>query len=114
MKSSDVVLIVVALILFLVLVGGFGFLGDVLNFRFLIKVLLALFLLFYVLGWKLCQYASKMTPNYQEKMELYKKVDDFIQGRLGFLPMIQLGDKLKLDSSYVVVISLVLILIIIL
>lgn len=116
MKTFDVVLIFVALVLFFLLIGFDSSLLGSFGFSVVFKILLAIFLFFYVMGWKLSQYRDKMFPALQKIVDYQKIVGEFLQNMFNALnvPKIKLGEKLSVDSAHVVIIVLILIFLIIL
>ena len=116
MKTFDVVLIFVALVLVFLLVGFDSSLFDGFGFSLVLKIILALFLFFYFMGWKLSQYKDKMYPTLQKFVDYQKKVSEVLQNIFVALnvPKIQLGEKLSVDSVHIVIVALVLIFLIIL
>lgn len=116
MKTFDVVLIFVALVLVFLLVGFDSSLFDGFGFSLVLKIILALFLFFYFMGWKLSQYKDKMYPTLQKFVDYQKKVSEVLQNVFVALnvPKIQLGEKLSVDSVHIVIVALVLIFLIIL
>ena len=116
MKTFDVVLIFVALVLVFLLVGFDSSLFDGFGFSLVLKIILALFLFFYFMGWKLSQYKDKMYPTLQKFVDYQKKVSEVLQNIFVALnvPKIQLGEKLSVGSVHIVIVALVLIFLIIL
>ena len=101
MKKLDVILLSIALVLIVVLLGGKA---DVATNSFD----------FYILGWKLQLYEDKTFPRIKKILSIYKGINNKLHQTFQFLPSIEIGNRLKIDSLEIVIISFILILLIIL
>ena len=70
MKKLDVILLSIALVLIVVLLGGKADVAtNSFDFSIIVRLILALFLLFYILGWKLQLYEDKTSyPSTRESI----------------------------------------------
>ncbi|MBE6328509.1 MAG: hypothetical protein E7072_00085 [Bacteroidales bacterium] len=115
MKKLDVILLSIALVLIVVLLGGKADVAtNSFDFSIIVRLILALFLLFYILGWKLQLYEDKTFPRIKKILSIYKGINNKLHQTFQFLPSIEIGNRLKIDSLEIVIISFILILLIIL
>lgn len=115
MKKLDVILLSIALVLIVVLLGGKADVAtNSFDFSIIVRLILALFLLFYILGWKLQLYEDKTFPRIKKILSIYKEINNKLHQTFQFLPSIEIGNRLKIDSLEIVIISFILILLIIL
>lgn len=115
MKKLDVILLSIALVLIVVLLGGkVDVATNSFDFSIIVRLILALFLLFYILGWKLQLYEDKTFPRIKKILSIYKEINNKLHQTFQFLPSIEIGNRLKIDSLEIVIISFILILLIIL
>lgn len=69
MKKLDVILLSIALVLIVVLLGGKADVAtNSFDFSIIVRLILALFLLFYILGWKLQLYEDKTFPRIKKNL----------------------------------------------
>ena len=115
MKKLDVILLSIALVLIVVLLGGKADVAtNSFDFSIIVRLILALFLLFYILGWKLQLYEDKTFPRIKKILSISKGINNKLHQTFQFLPSIEIGKRLKIDSLEIVIISFILILLIIL
>jgi hypothetical protein len=115
MKKLDIILLSVAFVLIVVLLGGKSDVTtNLFDYSIIVKLFSALFLLFYILGWKLQSYEDKTFPRIKKILSIYKEINSKLHQTFQFLPSIEIGNRLKIDSLEIVIISFVLIFLIIL
>lgn len=114
MKKLDIILLSVAFVLIVVLLGGKSDVTtNLFDYSIIVKLFSALFLLFYILGWKLQSYEDKTFPRIKKILSI-KEINSKLHQTFQFLPSIEIGNRLKIDSLEIVIISFVLIFLIIL
>ena len=106
MKKSIALLIGIALILLGTLTRGNWIIG--------LKLLCAMFLITLVLHWKIAPFKQQLFPKYQKAFGVTERMFIRLQNILGFIPKIQLGQGLLLDTSLVVCIILILMILVVL
>ena len=104
MKKSIALLIGIALILLGTLTRGNWVIG--------LKLLCAIFLVMLVLYWKIEPFKQQLFPKYQKAFGITERI--FIQNVLGFIPKIQLGQRLQLDTPLIVCIIFTLMILVVL
>lgn len=115
MKKTDIILISIALILMIILIGS-GNQESLISFEFskIVRLILAIFLLFYIVSWKLIPYENKTKPEIKKLLSFYQGFNNRLHQIFKKSPHIEIGEKLKIDSLEIIVITFVLILLIIL
>lgn len=98
MKKSIALLIGIALILLGTLTRGNWVIG--------LKLLCAIFLVMLVLYWKIEPFKQQLFPKYQKAFGITERIFIRLQNVLGFIPKIQLGQRLQLDTPLIVCIIL--------
>ena len=106
MKKSTVLLIGIALILSGILTRSNWIIG--------LKLLCAIFLLMLVLYWKIFPFKQQLFPKYQKAFDITERAFIRLQNILDFVPKIQLGKRLQLDTSLIVCIILMLVILVVL
>lgn len=99
MKKIDIILLITAFTLLFFLVGNIE--------GFIVKIFLGILLVGLVLHWKIAPFKTQLFSNY---FKVFNMVDRYIQKVflwLSFIPKIQLGQHLQLDSIYVIFIILI-------
>lgn len=94
MKKSIALLIGIALILLGTLTRGNWIIG--------LKLLCAIFLVMLVLYWKIAPFKQQLFPKYQKAFGITERIFMRLQNILGFIPKIQMGQRLQLDTSLIV------------
>lgn len=106
MKKADSVLIVTAFLLLMALlfhVGAWTFL----------KFVVALVIIGFVLYWKLFPYRHQLYPKYAKVMDTGEKVFSPILSLFSKLPNAKVGDKLFVDTKFLVFCSILLLILVI-
>lgn len=106
MKKTDVVLVFVSLAVLFLILGS--------SWIYLAKMILGAFLITFTLYWKLVPYKNELTGNYQKLFVKFDAVISFLLGLFKACPRISIGTRLQLESSYLIIISLIVLLLIIL
>lgn len=106
MKKSDIFLIVIALILLSMLIGS--------NWIIFLKFLCALFLMSLILYWKIAPFKNQLFAKYQKAFGIIEKIFIRLQNVLSFIPKIQLGLHLQLDTSLIVCVIFTLVILVVL
>lgn len=106
MKKSIALLIGVALILLGTLTRGNWIIG--------LKLLCAIFLVMLVLYWKIAPFKQQLFPKYQNAFGITERIFMRLQNTLGFIPKIQMGQHLQLDTSLIVCIFFTLLILVVL
>lgn len=106
MKKSIVLLIGVALILLGTLTRGFWIIG--------MKLLCAMFLVIFILYWKIVPFKQQLFPKYQKAFGITERMFVRLQNVLSFIPKIQLGKHIQLDMSLIACIIFILMLLVVL
>lgn len=106
MKKIDYLLISIGIPLMLLIVGG--------SWVIMLKFLLGILLIAFVTYWKIIPYKTQLAPRYQKTFGLIERVSQVFINALSFLPKFQLGQRLQLDMSYIVIIIIFVITLIIL
>lgn len=106
MKNSIVLLIGIALVLLGTLTRGNWIIG--------LKLLCAMFLVMLVLYWKIVPFKQQLFPKYQKAFGITERIFIRLQNVLGFIPKIQLGQCLQLDTSLIVCIIFTLMILVVL
>ena len=104
MKKSIALLIGIALILLGTLTRGNWVIG--------LKLLCALVML--VLYWKIEPFKQQLFPKYQKAFGITERIFIRLQNVLGFIPKIQLGQRLQLDTPLIVCIIFTLMMLVVL
>jgi len=107
MKNSDLIGLIIVLVLLFFLIGGNAW-------EFVIKILLGILLISIVLHWKIAPFKIQLFGKY---LKIFNVIDHGIQRiftNLNFIPRIQLGQHLQLDSTYITLIVCITIIIILL
>ena len=94
MKKSDIFLMCVGIILLIVLLG--------IRWILFVKILCALFLIGLVLYWKIVPFNDQLFIKYQQPFNFLEIVVRKLLGCLSFIPKLQLGRHLQLDSSFII------------
>lgn len=94
MKKSDIFLIIIASILLSMLIGSYWII--------FLKLLSALFLITLVLYWKIVPFKNQLFAKYQRAFSIIERMTTRLLGILDFIPKIQLGQHLWLDSSFII------------
>lgn len=105
MKKSDIFLIAIALILLSMLIGS--------NWIIFLKLLCALFLISLILYWKIAPFKNQLFAKYQRPFNILERMATKVLGILGSIPKIQLGQLLWLDSSFIIYIVLLIIILVV-
>ena len=106
MKKSIALLIGIALILLGTLTRGNWIIG--------LKLLCAIFLVMLVLYWKIAPFKQQLFPKYQNAFGITERIFMRLQNILGFIPKIQMGQRLQLDTSLIVCIFFTLLILVVL
>ena len=106
MKKSIALLIGIALILLGTLTRGNWVIG--------LKLLCAIFLVMLVLYWKIEPVKPQLFPKYQKAFGITERIFIRLQNVLGFIPKIQLGQRLQLDTPLIVCIIFTLMILVVL
>ena len=106
MKISIALLIGIALILLGTLTRGNWVIG--------LKLLCAIFLVMLVLYWKIEPFKQQLFPKYQKAFGITERIFIRLQNVLGFIPKIQLGQRLQLDTPLIVCIIFMLMILVVL
>ena len=94
MKKSIALLIGIALILLGTLTRGNWVIG--------LKLLCAIFLVMLVLYWKIEPFKQQLFPKYQKAFGITERIFIRLQNVLGFIPKIQLGQRLQFDTHFII------------
>ena len=106
MKKSDLILPIIAFAILLTLVGS--------SWMIMLKLGVGVLLLGVVLHWKVTPYKAQLTQKYVKIYNVFDSVFRIAFQAFNKVPNIQLGNRIQLDSSYVIIISLLTIILIIL
>lgn len=106
MKKSIALLIGIALILLGTLTRGNWIIG--------LKLLCAIFLIVLVIYWKIVPFKQLLFPKYQKAFGVAERIFIRLQNILGFIPKIQIGQRLQLDTSLIVCIIFTLVILVVL
>lgn len=106
MKRSELILSAIAFMLLLTLVGK--------SCLIIMKIAIGLFILFTVLHWKISPYKGQLSANYAKLFNAVDAVMKVILIPLSRIPNIQIGNRIQLDFSYVLIIGVLTITLIIL
>ena len=107
MKKSIALLIGIALILLGTLTRGNWIIG--------LKLLCAIFLVMLILYWKIAPFKQQLFPKYQKAFGIItERIFMRLQNVLGFIPKIQLGQRLQLDTPLIVCIIFTLMILVVL
>ena len=106
MKKSIALLIGIALILLGTLTRGNWIIG--------LKLLCAIFLVMLILYWKIAPFKQQLFPKYQTAFDITERMFIRLQNVLGFIPKIQLGQRLQLDTPLIVCIIFMLMILVVL
>ena len=106
MKRTDSILITTALIIFV------GLLLCV-NALAILKIVVCIIALILVLYWKILPYKSQLYPQYAKVADAIAKIVNPVLQLFNKMPNIRLGDKLFVDTKYLVLYSLLLIVLVI-
>lgn len=106
MKKSIALLIGIALILLGTLTRGNWIIG--------LKLLCAIFLVMLVLYWKIAPFKQQLFPKCQKAFGITERIFMRLQNILGFIPKIQMGQRLQLDTSLIVCIFFTLLILVVL
>ena len=106
MKKSIALLIGIALILLGTLTRGNWVIG--------LKLLCAIFLVMLVLYWTIEPFKQQLFPKYQKAFGIAERIFIRLQNVLGFIPKIQLGQRLQLDTPLIVCIIFTLMILVVL
>lgn len=96
MKKTDLILLIIAFALAIFLIGKTWWIA--------VKLLLGILLIGMVLHWKISPFKTQLSDKY---LKLFNLIDGYMQKilyGLKFIPKIQLGQHLQLDSAYIVLI----------
>lgn len=96
MKKKDLILLIIAFALAIFLIGK--------TWWIVIKILLGILLIGTILHWKIAPFKTQLSNKY---LNLFNRIDGYMQKLLyglKFIPKIQLGQHLQLDSAYIVLI----------
>lgn len=106
MKKSIALLIGIVLILLGTLTKGNWIIG--------LKLLCAIFLVMLILYWKIAPFKQQLFPKYQTAFGVIERIFIRLQNVLGFIPKIQLGQRLQLDTPLIVCIIFTLMILVVL
>lgn len=106
MKRTDIILFATA---FAVFVGLLLYIGALV----ILRVAVCLIVIGLVLYWKILPYKNQLYPQYAKVADSIGKVINPLLQLFNKMPNIQLGDKLFVDTKYLVLCSLLLLLLII-
>lgn len=106
MKKADIILFATA---FAVFVGLLSYIGALV----ILRVAVCLIVIGLVLNWKILTYKNQLYPQYAKVADSIGEVINPLLQLLNKMPNIQLGDKLFVDTKYLVICSLLLLLLII-
>ena len=106
MKKSTVLLISIVLILLGMLTRGNWIIG--------LKLLCAMFLVILILYWKIIPFKQQLFPKYQQAFGITERIFIRLQNILSFIPKIQLGQHLQLDTSLIACIIFMLMILVVL
>lgn len=104
MKKTDYGLLMVSIIVLFLLLDS--------HWIYCVKAILGAFLIIFALYWKLVPYKSELTGNYHELFSRVDRVFLFLLKLFKSCPRIGIGNRLQLDTSYLVIILIVVIILI--
>ena len=106
MKKMDYWLLCIAVLIVIFLCGS--------NWRFFLKLLMGVILVVFVVYWKIIPYKTMLLKKYQDVFNAIDKIVNPIITLLQFIPKIKLGNNFQLDTSFLVVVSVIILTLIIL
>ena len=106
LRSNPALDVGIALILLGTLTRGNWIIG--------LKLLCAIFLVMLVLYWKIAPFKQQLFPKYQKAFGITERIFMRLQNILGFIPKIQMGQRLQLDTSLIVCIFFTLLILVVL
>ncbi|MGL5980120.1 MAG: hypothetical protein ACRCZY_04435 [Phocaeicola sp.] len=106
MKKTDIGLLVLSLIVLFLLIGT--------NSVCFAKIVLGLFLIIFALYWKIAPFKSELTDKYKLLFLRFEKIALLLLAPFKLCPKMRLGNRIQLETSYLVIFTIIILLLIIL
>lgn len=99
MKRRDLILTAIALFLLFIVTGR--------SWLIILKILLSFILLCTVLHWKITPFKDQLFPHFRKYYNYFDSIFNKFQSVFQRIPKFQLGQHIQLDMSYLVIISII-------